>query len=108
MIVTACDLSEMEAARVSAELATVESYFTTILVAPPSCVEFSKDAAYPRLVIGTYSLEESAHSSIGSQTRSGSLVVYKFDESSLYDNPSSNIVHTNMTRCTSKSRPQLF
>ncbi|MCJ1399352.1 hypothetical protein MMC11_002554 [Xylographa trunciseda] len=56
----------------------IDSIFTTILEAPPSCIEWSKSA--PDIcVAGTYSLIESEGSDELGQSRSGSLVLFRLD-----------------------------
>ncbi|MCJ1382194.1 hypothetical protein MMC17_005306 [Xylographa soralifera] len=60
----------------------IDSIFTTILQAPPSCIEWSPSPP-DIVVIGTYSLNEPSDSSEGAQSRSGSLVTYRLAGKSL-------------------------
>ncbi|MCJ1437211.1 hypothetical protein MMC27_006597 [Xylographa pallens] len=67
----------------------LDSIFTTILEAPPSCIEWSPSSP-DIVVIGTYNLTEPNESSGGAQLRSGSLVTYRLVGKSLYGLSSTN------------------
>ena len=59
-----------------------KSFASVILDAPPSCIEFSRKVSQI-FVVGTYSLIEAEDAS-APQSRNGSLVLMRWDESGMY------------------------
>ena len=63
--------------------ASIKSTTSTVLAAPPCCIQFSRlDPEY--MVVGTYSLlEQGDQSQSGVQSRNGSLIVLRYDGKNL-------------------------